>query len=484
MATATGVTTINSVGTTGALTLNNLGTVGTVGINTNALTTTLNYTTAALAGTADNLVVNVDGVSTTSNVTLGLASGATGKVEKVTVNSGSVANTLTTLSTTAAGTTTLAITGDTALTISTALDTEITTVDGSADTGGFSVAVGYTKGATVTGGTGADSITAGTGNDSLTGGGGNDKFYFGTSNTLTSSDAISGGAGTTDTLSFAVAATVADSAFTNVTGVEVITTASDATIGLTLGALASAAALNTVTLAATSAGNDSVLVGAGFTNNLTVNLDNEVAYGNSVVATAYTGVLTVKYDLAFLTEAAAGKLQTITGGTGSDVLAISLKAAATGVAQTGITKIETFTVTDGDTTTDVAGTVTLADANAVGTATVKSTITVDASALTTDTITIDAVLEADAQVSILGGAGNDTIVASISSNWGDSLAGNGGSDTFKFANGNLTADDTVAGGSGTNTIKFTSDATTVLDAVFANVTGVTTLTGNRRERTG
>jgi len=164
-------------------------------------------------------------------------------------------------------------------------------------------------------------------------------------------------------IKFTADATVADAQFTNVTSVATLTSAADIDVDYTLGALAMAAGVATVTFAGTAVGDtDSLVIGSGFTNNLTVNLDADTNTGNTITATSYTGTLTVATDLANLNN--AGALQTITGGTGTDTLAISLVAAATGVAQTSITKIENITVTDGDTAADVAGTVTLADANA------------------------------------------------------------------------------------------------------------------------
>ena len=62
-------------------------------------------------------------------------------------------------------------------------------------------------------------------------------------------------------------------------------------------------------------------VGAGFTSDLTVNFDSDATNANSVTATAYyTGSLTVNAATSELDTTAS----TITGGTGSDTLAISI----------------------------------------------------------------------------------------------------------------------------------------------------------------
>jgi hypothetical protein len=127
---------------------------------------------------------------------------------------------------------------------------------------------------------------------------------------LTATDTVKGGAGN-DTLSFSADATVVDSSFTLVTGVETVTASADKDLDITLGALASAAGVTAVTLTGTAASDtDSVTVGSGFTTALTVNLDSDANEGNTVTATGYTGALTVK--------AASGEVDTtastITGG--------------------------------------------------------------------------------------------------------------------------------------------------------------------------
>ncbi len=103
------------------------------------------------------------------------------------------------------------------------------------------------------------------------------------------------------------------------------------------------------------------------------------------------------------------------------------------------------------------------------------TLTIDASALVTSTrvLTVDATAEQDGKVVVIGGAGNDIITGSASTN-GDNLSGNGGDDTFKFGSANLTSADTVAGGEGNDTIEIT-DAATVEESDFTNVTSVKTL---------
>ena len=488
MASAAGVTTINNTGSLNDLTLNNLASVPTVNINTNDQDTTLNFSNAALAGSTDDLQVNLDGVTANANVILTRAAGATNTLETVSLNSGSLANTLNDLQTTGVGATALEITGDQNLTITTALDNEIATVSAGSATGALVFSVG-TGNKTITTGSGADNITGNTGNDNITSGdgadtissstgtdtintgGGNDKILF-ANGALTSVDVVDGGTGT-NTIEFTTdGTTVVDADLTGVDNVQVLTTTADAQLtSLTLGALAAAAGVTTVNLRDTTAV-DSVTVGAGFTNNLTVDLDIDTNAANSVVATAYTGALTVTAADTDIDTAVV----TITGGTGSDTLAITASGGTIEAADlAAVTKVETFQIVG--TTASIS--LTLSDANAVGTGVAADeTITVNASALTTGVATIDASAENDAKVVITGGGAADIITASTSANFGDNISGGAGNDTIKLsADGALTYIDTIDGGAGDDTLSFVASST-VADVDFTNVSSIKTLSSN------
>jgi hypothetical protein len=73
---------------------------------------------------------------------------------------------------------------------------------------------------------------------------------------------------------------------------------------------------------------------------------------------------------------------------------------------------------------------------------------------------------------ISGGAGNDTIEGNTGI---DTLNGGAGNDTFDFTNAELLGTDIVSGGEGTDVINM-EDASSIVDADFANVTSVETLT--------
>ena len=79
--------------------------------------------------------------------------------------------------------------------------------------------------------------------------------------------------------------------FLQVSGIEIVASSSDIQLEVDLGANAAAAGITTVNFNDLNA-HDTLTVGAGFTNNLTVNLDADTD-ANSIVATNYTGALTV-----------------------------------------------------------------------------------------------------------------------------------------------------------------------------------------------
>ena len=235
----TGLTEVNNASSANGATLSvtGLGKVVNTTITGGNTSTSIAYATAAVAGTADAATVSLKGAAAGSSFT-------TSGVETLTINSGTSANTLASLS--AVGMSKLVVTGDQALTIggttgnsgsSTVIGT--TTFDLSAATGALTLTTGNgtggtgsVVGTTVTGPTaataGALTLTTGTsataslndtvtlgagtntvvtlsGNDTITSGGGANTITPGTGN-----DTINAGAGV-DTIRFAeVGATNAD----------------------------------------------------------------------------------------------------------------------------------------------------------------------------------------------------------------------------------------------------------------------------------
>ncbi len=488
----TGVTTYTSESSAGALKLNNLASIVGVTVNSGTDDLTVNFTDAALAGSADNFTLTLNNLTQAANedVYITDAGGTTNKLETLTINTTSLGSTITDLQTTAVGTTALTVTGEADLTITDAIDSEITTVSASAFTGSLTVIGANTTAMTMTGGTGNDSLTGSTGNDTLTGGAGNDTLVASTgtdtltggtgndslrftTNALTSVDTVDGGAGT-DTIYYTAAETVGDADFTLVTNVEAIDGGTTA-ITATVGSLAAAAGINTISMGDATAA-DAVTVTADFTNDLTVNLVGEATAANIVSATAYTKALTVVGLVSDLDDIAS----TITGGTGlTDILEVQIDETDD-ILPASITEIETIKLTDKTTGTNHTTTITLPTSIAVSTsATViagtNETITIDATAIgaDADVVNVDAILEVDSKVIIKGGDGINTIKMSGShaTGLGDTITAAGGNDIIQFATANLDSKDSIDGGAGTDTLQVLNDAT-VVDADFTLITNV------------
>jgi len=100
-------------------------------------------------------------------------------------------------------------------------------------------------------------------------------------------------------------------------------------------------------------------------------------------------------------------------------------------------------------------------------------IVIDGTAITsTDKVfTIDAKAEADANVTIKGGAGNDVISITQSTAGGDSVTGGTGNDRLIFTSSYLTSADTIDGGAGTDSLEVIDD-NAFIDADFTNVSNV------------
>jgi hypothetical protein len=221
----TGLTSVNNVSSANgaSLTVSGLGNVVNTTITGGNTATSVAYTTAATVGLTDAATLSLKGAAAGSTFT-------TSGVETLTINSGTSANTLTTLS--AVGMTKLVITGDQALTIintvgNSGTTTPTTAYDASAATGAVTLtqtgsglgtlAAGVTvtgptaatAGAftvttgiyndTVTLGANANTVSTGAGNDTITSGGGANTITPGAGN-----DTVNLGAGV-DTVRFAEA---------------------------------------------------------------------------------------------------------------------------------------------------------------------------------------------------------------------------------------------------------------------------------------
>ena len=324
----------------------------------------------------------------------------------------------------------------------------------------------------IIGGGAADTISGSISDhgDNITGGAGADTVIYATTR-LTAIDTVAGGDGD-DILRFGDNTTIVDAAFTNVTSVKTITAAADDQLtSVTIGTEAAEAGIDTVIFTDT-AKTDSLVVEAGFTNNLSVTLDTDAAEDNSIVATNFTKVLTVNA----LDSDIDTRVTTITGGTGSDILKITAGGNAIAAAQlASVTAVDKFEIVG----TTANANITLNNANATYThEALFETLTIDGSSLTTGVLTLDASAEVDGKVVITGGGGDDVITADASVNVGSNISAGLGADTIHIsADGVLTNIDTIAGGGGEDIMSFSANST-ITDAHFANVSSIESLTGN------
>ena len=418
-----GVTTIANESSTGTMTLNNLGLIPRVNNNSTAQDVTLNFADAALAGTADDLVVGLNNFGA-ANLTITDA-GGTNKLETLTIDSSSLASTITTLTNTGVGNLKMVVTGDANLTVTNAVSQ--TTVDANAFTGDLSIE-GPNAASTYTGGSGADTITTGTANDTLVGGAGNDIL-----DAETGTNTINGGDGN-----------------------------------------------DTITLGSVNNGTDTVDGGAG--NDIVVLADiSDLTSADSITGGAGTDTLKA-------TEAAALDLTALTNLTGIDKVEVNGAQTVTlDDANVDQSDSDTVTVTETGTDADIilsaavgaaytviidndGQTTTLANGvdNRV---TLSTTADSDSDGLTSDETGETLVLGTGDDI-VTGGGSIDTIT--LGSGTANVQAG-AGNDIINVATANLTGFNVVNGGDGTDVLNLTN-ASTVVDNDFTDKTSIETLT--------
>jgi Ca2+-binding RTX toxin-like protein len=187
----------------------------------------------------------------------------------------------------------------------------------------------FTGTASITGGSVVDTITLGSGNATISAGDGADVITLGAGNVnatlgitadgadadiliitngqLTSADTVAGASGS-DILRTSGAVTLVDSAFTNITAVEIIDAATnDGALTVTLGALAQTAGVVTVN------GGDAI---------------------DTINASAYTASLTVDGAAGNDTITGGSAADQITGGAGDDTISVLEPAAVVNVIDT------------------------------------------------------------------------------------------------------------------------------------------------------
>ena len=335
----------------------------------------------------------------------------------------------------------------------------------STNTAGVNTVVATAGNNTITTAAGADIITLGSGTDTVTTGAAADTINSSSAN-LNLNDTIAAGAGT-DIINMTDDSTVIDADFTNVTGVETLTSTADKNVDATLGTLAAAAGIVTVTMTDTGAA-DSLTLAAGMTNAVTVNLDTDVTAGNTVTATNYTKVLTVAADATDLDSNAS----TITGGTGTaDELQVTGSAALTVIVTGGVTNVEKITAVG------TAGGFSLTTGD--GLIASGKSLTVDTTAGDDDAFTVSAAAETNGTITINGdgtgayiitlGAGADTYSNSagtgvhtvVATGGANSITTGTGADIITVGTGA----DSLTGGTGANIVNFTATGQLVANSV-------------------
>lgn len=421
----------------GTLTANGVETV-TLTSNSKAEITATNHTITL----ADNAIktLNISG-----NESLQLGALSTSTLTSVDASKATAAVDLSNLTLTAAAVTIAGGTGNDIITGGTGNDSLVGNDGNDQITGGNGNDV-------MQGGAGNDTLIAGgTGNDSMDGGAGNDIFQI-TSVQLTSADTIAGGDGANQ-LQVTDGLAVADSAFTNVTGIQTVSAALIGdNVNVTLGAKAITSGVATITdfVSATTGlvtgtGTMTVTVGADYTGTaLAINIGDNAGSNHAINASAANTTLTVS-GVAGAFDAA----DAVTGGAGTaDKLVITADNAVANLS--AVAGFESITVNAGSTASSTVG-VTIG-ANSV--VTNGRALTIDAASLTNDSavFTFDGSAEtADGatntgRFSVTGGAAADVFTGGAGA---DTMAGAGGADSILGGDGN----DSIDGGAGADTLR-------------------------------
>ena len=451
-------------------------------------TTTVAHNATAFAGANDSVTVTLSGTNSTTSVVAitDTSPSAATVLESLTVNSVSVANTLSDLQTDSTNVPTLNITGSTALTITTALDANITTVDASAmATGGLTLSDAPLAAATTIVGSGAaDSLVElDAGNHNLSMGGGNDVVDFDA--TWTAKDTLDGGAGT-DTLT--ISGNYNNSGlnaamFANVSNVEVLAVTEAATLALDANEVFT-------TIDVSGVANQVVNLNDGYTQATTVKIGSDqgdTINNNANVdlsVTANSGAIQANFNVS----GSIGKSDTINiiniaGGAntfdaGNDNFeTINLVPYTPATAMSVVTGAYALGATGGSLTINAGGLDALSAITITGTASVTPlNITTGAAAdiialgTLADTVSSGA---GNDSITTLGGAniidagdGVDTIVMGVSV---DNISAGAGNDIITSA-ANLANTDIVDGGDGVDTL--TTSTTISSPTVMGGVSNI------------
>lgn len=280
------------------------------------------------------------------------------------------------------------------------------------------------------------SLTTGT----LLGGSGNDSLVVNTAQLA--SDSISGGAGS-DTLLISSAAPLGDTAFAGVSGVEALQLTSNSIV--TLGTFASAAGFATIVA---GSGSDTVNA-SGFSRSMTLD-----GISNGTASLSY--VSSNRGDLIRL-NASARSTSSVTGGTGTDTLAINGQVSALNDSFSNLSSLEVLSLSG------ASNSITLGSGAA--TAGIRTLVAASGG----DTINAGA-FSSTLSINASTASQGETIVASSLSS--TNVQTGSGADFISVSNTRL-AGDTISGGAGTDTLAITGGSATL--SSFANISGIEVL---------
>jgi hypothetical protein len=469
-----GMTTLTLDRVTDNFDVTNLSTATTVNVSKNTGTAAdVSLTYASVTGVTDAAVVGIAGFDATSDLTI--ADG----IETLTINQTGTASTIAALdhganatalnlsaTTTALVITeadagadntvkTITVTGDAAVTITNALGTAVTRIDGSANTGGTSVTLaGLAAAVTFTGGSAADTLTAintnantidmGAGDDSVTlaavvasatgtlnGGAGNDTLIFGDASTTLITTANKASITNFEVLRTEVSTDTVD--------FEALATFTSVVLGAS-----TALTLNNVSTAATA----SVAVVGDQTTSLIFNIKDATSVGQANSLTLALDHATALTDID-ITDFQSDGLETLTITSNGAALTASQNSIELGTETNDLTTINISGSSDFGLTiqggADLAGQQSILASTFTGILTVDFTGDTEGFALTSGS-GADVITTGIGSDIIDGGAGNDTINFANNANGGDTLTGGAGSDAFVNMN-------TTAGTAAVHTIK-------------------------------
>ena len=513
LAEATSINTLMNVTSNDAVTFDNVGQVSTLEVKSAQNDTTVNYDKAALAGTADNMTIVVKGTNGT-DISIDDDNTLNSSIlETVTIDSQSVANTIDSLDLSNVNTGALVVTGDKKLTISSALDATVASVDASGSTGGLTLSTAPNfANITVTGSSAADAITVSTGNVNISGGAGNDTLTATT--TWNGNDVFDGGDGR-DTLvltaSFEPLNTGPASANTIAAGLSNVETISLSGANTVISLDKDMGALDTLSITDTT--KQTINLNDGYVGDTNIFIGTATSASNRDAVEQI--VNTASVDLSIYAkvgdiDGSTNSKTTITGGFGQDTLYLynvvsgDTTAVLAGTADS-ISRVDKIVILDGTAGNDV--TITTGDYALTSAAGAVLPLTIDGTAMgATEVLTVNGT-SATAKLNIIGGdaaddftggnaadtisggAGNDVIDANAGA--GNVIDGGAGNDSITLGDGvdnisggagndtitaeapgtQLKLNDTIDGGDGTDTLTITGGNITSA-TVFAGVSNI------------